>query len=76
MTLKEAGQMYVAQQKKIDEVTENLRILHSVIEGSKSPVGMGSLTTCIIRTDILSQVTAQLEEHLKHLKYVMEKELP
>lgn len=74
MTLKEAGQMYVAQQKKIDEVTENLHILHSVLEGAKGPVG--PFTTCIIRTDILGRVTAQLEDHLKHLKYVMEKELP
>lgn len=75
MTLQEAGKMYVAQQKKIDEVTENLHILHSVLEGSKQgPVG--PFTTCIIRTDILARVTAQLEDHLKHLKFVMEKELP
>ena len=74
MNLKEAGQMYVAQQKKIDDVTENLRILHQVLEGSRSKEG--PFTTCIIRTDILSRVTAQLEDHLKHLTYVMEKELP
>lgn len=73
MTLEEAGKLYVAQQKKIDEVTENLRILHSVLEGSKSKEA--PFTTCIIRTDILTRVAAQLEDHLKHLKYVMNKEM-
>ena len=70
MTLKQAGEMYNIQKKKIDDVTKNLKILNQIIEKSGSP-----FSTCIIRTDILSSVAVQLDDHLKHLKYVMEKEI-
>jgi len=75
MTLQEAGKMYIAQQKKIDEVTEDLKIVHQLLKGAdEGPVG--SFTTCIIRTDILKRIAAHLGDHLKHLNYVMEKEMP
>ena len=75
MTLQEAGEMYVAQKNKIEKVTEDLRIVHQLLRAAdEGPVG--SFTTCIIRTDILKRVASHLEDHLKHLNYVMEKEVP
>ena len=75
MTLKEAGEMYVAQKNKIDKVTDDLRIVQQLLKSADDgPVG--SFTTCIIRTDILRRIASHLEDHLKHLKYVMDKEMP
>ena len=75
MTLKEAGDMYVAQKNKIDKVTDDLRIVQQLLKSADDgPVG--SFTTCIIRTDILRRIASHLEDHLKHLKYVMDKEMP
>lgn len=74
MTLKEAGELYVAQKNRIDKVTEDLGIVHQLLKGAdEGPVG--SFTTCIIRTDILKRIASHLEDHLKHLKYVMDKEM-
>ena len=75
MTLKEAGEMYVAQKNKIDKVSEDLGIVHQLLRAAENGT-VGSFTTCIIRTDILKRVAAHLEDHLKHLNYVMEKEMP
>ena len=75
MTLKEAGEMYVAQKDKIDKVTEDLGIVRKLLKAADTgPVG--SFTTCIVRTDILKRVASHLEDHLKHLNYIMEKEMP
>lgn len=73
MTLEEAGKMYISQKKKIDDVSETVRILHLTIEEAKNKDA--PFTTCIVRTDFLTRAVAQLEDHLNHLKYVMEKEM-
>ena len=75
MTLKEAGEMYIAQKNKIDKVTEDLEIVQKLLKSADDgPVG--SFTTCIVRTDILRRIASHLEDHLKHLKFVMNKEMP
>lgn len=74
MTLKEAGVIYNTQMKKLEEVTETLRIFHTLLESTNGPNDM-PFTTCIIRRDILQKATAQLEEHANHLDQVLNKEI-
>lgn len=75
MTLKEAGELYLAQKEKLDKVSEDLGILYRLISSAEEGP-MGEFTTCIVRTDILRRVAAHLEDHHKHLKYIMDKEMP
>ena len=76
MTLNEAGKLYGIQTKKLEETTDLLDILYRVIKSSEDPgPAIGSFTTCIVRTDILKRIVVVLEEHSKHLKNVLDKEI-
>jgi len=68
MTLKEAGELCVSQQKKIDRVKDELRYLNDAIAYHECGV-------CRLRVEIMTGIQEALAEHLKHLEYVMEKEI-
>lgn len=70
MTLKEAGDIYNAQVKKLEEVKETIRIFHELLESDRKP-----FTTYIVRSDILQKAVSQLEEHEKHITNVLNKEM-
>lgn len=70
MTLKEAGDIYNAQVKKLEEVKETIRIFHELLESDRKP-----FTTYIVRSDILQKAVSQLEEHEKHIMHVLNEEM-
>lgn len=72
MTLKEAGELYNRQVKKIGELEDTLRILNDVCGGTDET---NSFTTCIINREVLRRAVVHLAEHYDHLKYVLDKEL-
>ena len=75
MTLEEAGKLYNAQEKKLEAVRKNLRILADMFKAADNMDPMGRPTTLIVRTDILESIFSQLDEHRKHIEHVMNKEI-
>ena len=73
MTLKEAGEIYMTQSLKIDEVKRNLKILDDILNEKDGPLGYSSVVK--IRRDILISVQEQLIDLYQHLEFVMKKEI-
>lgn len=68
MTLREAGELYESQQKKIDRLKDELRYLNDSITYNECGV-------CRLRVEIMTGLQEALIDHLKHLEYVMDKEV-
>ena len=71
MTLKDVGEICKLQTKKVNEVTDHIRIL--VASKDDSTLNSGGIV--MIREEILSGIIDELIDYRKHLEAVLEEEV-
>ena len=72
MTLKEAGELYESQRKKISDVNQHIVLLTDVLRDDGP---LGRPVRCEVRYDILMAIAEELRDYLEHLEHVMDKEI-
>ena len=73
MKLKDAGELYIEENEKLQSVNENLNILVQIFSGDH--IAPFPPSTVTIRIDILRSIAVQLADYKKHLEYVLNKEI-